>query len=81
MPLSIEKKFNKALKVFDEIVFRTRELVRKGRSFERKKRPRKNYSMNYKRMSFCLTKRHWIIITRNTRQLPIPLGSQKNKTI
>ena len=57
-PLSLEKKFNKALKVFDEIVFLTRELVRKRRSFERKKRPRKNYSMNYKRMSFCLTKRH-----------------------
>jgi hypothetical protein len=50
VPIYIKKKIRKALKVFDDIVFRTREMVRKGRSFERKKRPRKNYSMNYKKL-------------------------------
>ncbi|MFN9319534.1 MAG: hypothetical protein ACK58Q_03035, partial [Chitinophagales bacterium] len=50
VPIYIKKKIRKALKVFDDIVYRTREIVRKGRSLERKKRPRKNYSMNYKKL-------------------------------
>lgn len=46
----IKKKYEAALKAFDKVVASTREIVRPGRSFERKKRPRKPYSMNYKRL-------------------------------
>jgi hypothetical protein len=46
----IKKKYEKALEAFDKIVANTREIVRPGRSFERKKRPKKTYSMNYKRL-------------------------------
>jgi hypothetical protein len=46
----IKNKYEKALEAFDKIVANTREIVRPGRSFERKKRPKKTYSMNYKRL-------------------------------
>jgi hypothetical protein len=46
----IKRKYEKALEAFDKIVANTREIVRLGRSFERKKRPKKTYSMNYKRL-------------------------------
>jgi hypothetical protein len=46
----IKKKYEEAMEAFDKIVVNTREIVRPGRSFERKKRPKKPYSMNYKRL-------------------------------
>lgn len=46
----IKKKYTQAVEAFDKIVENTREIVRPGRSFERKKRPKKLYSMNYKRL-------------------------------
>jgi hypothetical protein len=46
--LIIKKKVNEALSAFDSMVFNTREIIRPGRKFERKKRPKKLYYMNYK---------------------------------
>jgi hypothetical protein len=48
IPIFIKKKFKKALKAFDAIVYKTREVVRPGRSVPRPKRPKKRYHMNYK---------------------------------
>lgn len=39
-----------ALKAFDDLVQRTREIIRPNRKMERKKRPNKTYSINYKRI-------------------------------
>jgi hypothetical protein len=46
--LFINKKTKPSIKAFDENVAQTKEIVRPGRSFERKKRPKKLYYMNYK---------------------------------
>lgn len=46
----IKKRFENALNAFDKIVFNTREIIRPNRKFERKHRPKKTYSMNYKRL-------------------------------
>lgn len=46
----IKNQFEKAIEAFDKIVESTREIIRPGRSFERNKRPKKPYSMNYKRL-------------------------------
>jgi hypothetical protein len=46
----IRNQFEKALNAFDHIVSSTREIIRPGRSEPRKKSPRKQYSMNYKRL-------------------------------
>jgi len=46
----IRKEYKKALAAFDDIVSKTREIIRPGRSVERHKRPKKNYAMNYKRL-------------------------------
>jgi len=46
----IKNKFEKALDAFDKIVESTREIIRPGRSYERNKRQKKPYSMNYKRL-------------------------------
>jgi hypothetical protein len=46
----LRKQFKKAIKAFDKIVFGTREIIRPNRKFERKKRPKRPYSMNYKRL-------------------------------
>ena len=46
----LRKQFEKALKAFDDIVKNTREIIRPGRSEPRKKKPKKLYSMNYKRL-------------------------------
>jgi hypothetical protein len=46
----LKNKFEKAIEAFDKIVENTREIIRPGRSFERNKRPKKRYSMNYKRL-------------------------------
>ncbi len=44
----IKKKYKEALKSFDDIVFRTREIIRPDRKNERKHKQKKPYSMNYK---------------------------------
>jgi hypothetical protein len=46
----IRKEYEKALKAFDDIVYKTREIIRPGRSNKRNHRPKKLYSMNYKRL-------------------------------
>lgn len=48
--LFIKKQFLVAMKAFDQIVYRTREIIRPNRTMERKHRPKKRYSMNYKRL-------------------------------
>ena len=50
IPIFVRKQYKKALKAFDEIVSGTREIVRPDRVVPRKKRPKKLYSMNYKRL-------------------------------
>lgn len=44
----IRKQFKKALSAFDDIVQKTREIIRPGRSFPRNKKLKRTYSMNYK---------------------------------
>ena len=46
----IKRQYCKAISAFDELVYRTRELIRPNRKFERKKKSKKAYSMNYKRL-------------------------------
>jgi hypothetical protein len=46
----IRKQFDKVIKAFDSIVEKTREVVRPGRSVPRNKKPKKPFSMNYKRL-------------------------------
>ena len=46
----IRKQINKAFEAFDKIVESTREIIRPNRKEERKHRPKKIYSMNYKRL-------------------------------
>lgn len=46
--LFIKKKYSQALDAFDDIVFRTREIIRPNRKNPRKHRQKKPYSMNYK---------------------------------
>lgn len=48
IPIFIKNKLNEFLIHFDEIVYKTREIIRKNRSNQRKKRPKKQYPMNYK---------------------------------
>lgn len=48
IPVFIRKKLNKFLKYFDRIVYGTREIIRPNRKNERKKRPKRQYHMNYK---------------------------------
>jgi Transposase DDE domain len=48
LPIFIKKLTNTFLKYFDDIVYKTREIVRKGRKFERIKKQKKPYYMNYK---------------------------------
>jgi hypothetical protein len=50
MAVMIRGQFGKAIEAFDRIVEKTREIIRPGRSFPRNKRPRRLYSMNYKRL-------------------------------
>jgi hypothetical protein len=50
IPVFVRKQYKKALKAFDQVVSETREIVRPGRSIPRKKRPKKSYSVNYKRL-------------------------------
>jgi hypothetical protein len=46
----IKGNYETALKAFDKIVFKTREIIRPGRKFERKHRMKKTYAMAYKRL-------------------------------
>jgi hypothetical protein len=48
IPILLRKQFAKALRAFDQIVRKTREIIRPGRSEPRNERKRKRYSMNYK---------------------------------
>lgn len=50
VPTFIRKKYREALQAFDQIVENTREIIRPGRSNPRNKKPKKPYSMNYKRL-------------------------------
>ena len=46
----IKNQYQKALSAFDEIVYKTREIISPNRKIERKQRQKKPYSMNYKRL-------------------------------
>jgi Transposase DDE domain len=46
----IKKHFKKAMAAFDQIIYKTREIIRPNRSVPRKHSTKKNYSMNYKRL-------------------------------
>ena len=46
----IKSQYKKALEAFDDIVKKTREIIRPGRSEPRKMKPKRPYSMNYKRL-------------------------------
>ena len=46
----IRRQYAKALEAFDDIVYKTREIVRPGRNVPRPKRAKRTYSMNYKRL-------------------------------
>ncbi|MCK9641698.1 MAG: hypothetical protein M0R39_17485, partial [Prolixibacteraceae bacterium] len=46
----IKRQYKKALEAFDDIVEKTREIIRPGRSVPRKMKPKRPYSMNYKRL-------------------------------
>lgn len=46
----IKRQYKKALEAFDDIVEKTREIIRPGRSEPRKMKPKRPYSMNYKRL-------------------------------
>jgi hypothetical protein len=48
--LFIHKSIKNAIKAFDALVYKTTEIVRGGRRFERKHKPKKHYHMNYKRL-------------------------------
>lgn len=50
VPIFIKKKITQAISAFDEIVEKTREIIRPDRKFERVKRQKKPYSINYKRL-------------------------------
>ena len=46
----VRKEFTKALEAFDNIVYKTREIIRPNRSNIRNHRQKKPYSMNYKKL-------------------------------
>lgn len=48
--LFIRKQYKKAIDAFDDIVEKTREIIRPGRKIPRRIKPKKQYSMNYKRL-------------------------------
>lgn len=48
IPIFISRKLNNFLKYFDQIVYETREIIRPNRKYERKKKPKRQYHMNYK---------------------------------
>jgi len=48
IPIFIRRRFDEALNAFDHIVYKTREIIRPGRSFPRNKRQKVPYALNYK---------------------------------
>lgn len=48
VPIFIRKKTKSGIAHFDDVVYKTREIVRPGRSYERKKRPKRLRRPNYK---------------------------------
>ncbi len=48
--LFIKKTVTKAIEAFDDIVSKTTEIIRPGRKFKRKHKPKRPYHMNYKRL-------------------------------
>lgn len=48
--LLLTKKIKQAIAAFDDIVEKTTEIIRPNRKFERKKKPKRPYHMNYKRL-------------------------------
>ena len=46
----IRQEYKKALETFDEIVQKTREIIRPKRKEPRNKKPKKQYHMNYKHL-------------------------------
>jgi hypothetical protein len=48
--LFLRKQFQKAVEAFDDIVGKTREIIRPDRKVPRRTKPKKPYSMNYKRL-------------------------------
>jgi hypothetical protein len=50
VPMFIKKKYQQALNTFDDLVYRTREIVRPGRNNPRHHRQKKRHSMSYKRL-------------------------------
>jgi len=50
VPTFIRRQFQQALRAFDDLVAKTREIVRPNRSNPRKHKPPKRYYMNYKRL-------------------------------
>ncbi len=50
VPTFIHKKYKEALHAFDLLIWNTREIIRPGQINPRNKRPKKPYSMNYKRL-------------------------------
>lgn len=48
IPMFLKRKFRESLEAFDDVVYKTRELVRPGRSEPRPKRQKKPHHMNYK---------------------------------
>jgi hypothetical protein len=46
----LKNQFQKAIKAFDNLVENTREIIRPGRRVARNMKPKKPYSMNYKRL-------------------------------
>lgn len=50
VPTFVRKKYKEGLCAFDILVWKTREIIRPGRKNQRNKKPKKLYSMNYKRL-------------------------------
>jgi len=50
VPTFVRKKFREALQAFDLLTWQTREIIRPERSNPRNKKPKRLYSMNYKRL-------------------------------
>lgn len=46
----LRQQFEKAIQAFDAVVQKTREVIRPGRSVERKMKQKKRFSMNYKKL-------------------------------
>lgn len=50
IPFFLKNKARSALEAFDDIVYKTREVIRPNRTVSRPKKPKKQYHMNYKRL-------------------------------